>query len=160
MFGLVGKMFGSDKALDAAISGVTKGLDALVYTDEEKAGDAAKERAEARSMIVSWQSATSGQNLARRFIALAIVFIWLLQYVAAMVLSLISVWMGDPVLWQDSADIVGNYAERMNGAVMLILGFYFAAPHLSGIVGAALNKFEKPNKAATKGMAPMEGGNR
>jgi hypothetical protein len=46
--------------MDAAIGGITKGFDALVYTDEEKAGDAAKERSEARSMIVDWMKEHTG----------------------------------------------------------------------------------------------------
>ena len=52
MWATVGKIFGTDKAITAVISNVSKGLDALVYTDEEKAGDAAKDRSEARKMVV------------------------------------------------------------------------------------------------------------
>jgi len=36
----IGKIFGSDKALTSIVDNVSKGLDALVYTDEEKAQDA------------------------------------------------------------------------------------------------------------------------
>jgi hypothetical protein len=66
-----GKIFGTENAINTTISAVKDGLDALVYTDEEKAGDAAKERTQARSMVVDWMQATQGQNLARRLIALA-----------------------------------------------------------------------------------------
>jgi hypothetical protein len=48
LMGILGQLFGSEKVMDAAIGGITKGFDALVYTDEEKAGDAAKERSEAQ----------------------------------------------------------------------------------------------------------------
>ena len=67
-----GKLFGSEKALDGVVSGVTDGLDKLIYTDEERADAAATDRSEARKMVVQWMTATQGQNLARRLISLAI----------------------------------------------------------------------------------------
>ena len=141
MFNVLGKMFGSEKALDGIVKGVTKGLDALVYTDEEKANDAAAARTEARGMVIKWMEATQGQNLARRLLAVMITFIWLFMYVAAMVGSIIAVWVKETEAWHESAQIIGDYAEQMNGAMMLILGFYFAAPHIGSIVKGALDKF-------------------
>ncbi len=47
MLKFIGKLFGSDKSVETIVSGVSRGLDSLVYTDEEKANAAAKERAEA-----------------------------------------------------------------------------------------------------------------
>lgn len=144
MLSVIGKIFGSDKALTSVVDSVSKGLDALVYTDEEKAGDAAKDRAAARSMIITWMASTKGQNLARRLIALSIVFTWLFQYLCSMFLSVIGVWVkptGDINPLIESAQIIGVFAEKMNGAVMLILGFYFAAPYMGSIVQTAMNKF-------------------
>ena len=40
-----GKVFGTDEAIKGAVTAVRDGLDALVYTDEEKAGDAEKSAA-------------------------------------------------------------------------------------------------------------------
>ena len=60
--GFWGKLFGTEKALSGIVDGVTKGLDALVYTDEEKAKDAAADRTEARQMVVGWMAATQGQT--------------------------------------------------------------------------------------------------
>ena len=137
----LGRLFGSEKALDGLVTGAVKGLDALVYTEEERATAAADERAKAREMVLVWMQSTQGQNLGRRLLALIITAVWLLQYVTAMSVSVIAVWMVDPVPWQESAQIVGGYAERMNGAMMLILGFYFAAPHMGPIVETALSKF-------------------
>ena len=141
MFNVLGKMFGSEKALDGIVKGVTKGLDALVYTDEEKANDAAAARTEARGMVIKWMEATQGQNLARRLLAVMITFIWLFMYVAAMIGSIIAVWVENTEGWHESAQIIGDYAEQMNGAMMLILAFYFAAPHMGSIVKGALDKF-------------------
>lgn len=145
----IGKIFGTDKAVESVVNGVSKGLDALVYTDEEKAGDAAKDRAEARSMIIKWIDGSKGQNLARRLIALLIVTIWLLQYLGCLALSVAGVWASSPSKILASAEIVGDSAERMNGAVMLILGFYFAAPYMGGIVQVAMNKFGGQRKIKT-----------
>ena len=142
MFGFIGKLFGSDKAASALIDNVSSGLDKLYYSDEEKADDAAKSRSEARSMILDWMKNTQGQNLARRLIALVVTSIWCLQYVAMMVLSVSAVWVeSESERLIASANVIGGYAESMNGAMMLILGFYFAAPHLGAIAEGALKKF-------------------
>lgn len=136
-----GRIFGTEKALTGIVDGVTSGLDALVYTDEEKASDATKERSEARLMIVKWMESTQGQNLARRLIALSITAVWLLMYLIKSTVAVVSVWVDNPSLWLETAKVVGNSAESMNGAMMLILAFYFAAPHMGDIAKAAMNKF-------------------
>ena len=141
--GFLGKLFGTEKALSGIVDGVTNGLDALVYTDEEKAGDAAKDRSEARQMVVQWMAATQGQNLARRLIALSITGVWLLQYVIAQVSSIISVWSGDPDRWDRASSVMRDGAGDMSAAVMLILAFYFAAPHMGDIAKAVTGKFTK-----------------
>ena len=144
MIKLFAKMFGSEKTLGQTVSAVTNGLDALVYTDEEKAQDAAKERAEARSMVVGWMERTQGQNIARRFIAIVVTLIWAIQYVAAMLIDASSIWM---VEYQkelvDTADSIREGGEQVTGAMMLVLGFYFAAPHLDKVVGGAMSRFSK-----------------
>ena len=137
----IGKVFGTDKAAGKLIDNVSAGLDKLVYTSEEKADDAAKSVTEARMMVIDWMKATSGQNLARRIIALSIVFIWLMQYISCMCLNVVAIWITDSDKVMASADVIGNYAEKMNGAVMLILGFYFAAPYMGKMVEGAMNKF-------------------
>jgi uncharacterized membrane protein YgcG len=141
--GILGKLFGSDKVMDAAIGGITKGFDALVYTEEEKSVDAAKERSEARSMLVEWVKNTQGQNIARRLIALIITAVWLFMYLASAILDVSVVWMEPGIREQvsRSALSIGQRADSMTGAMMLILAFYFAAPHMDKIVGAALGKF-------------------
>lgn len=137
----IGKIFGTDKAAEALINNVSNGLDKIVYTSEEKADAQAESVTEARKMVIKWLEATSGQNMARRLLAMMITTIWLLQYVFMIAMSTISVWVKQPEQFIESARVVGDYAETMKGAVMLILAFYFAAPHMNNIVDAALNKF-------------------
>jgi hypothetical protein len=144
---ILGRIFGSEKVLDAAIGGVTKGLDALVYTDEEKANDAAKERAAARSMVVEWTKNSQGQNIARRLIAIVITGVWLLMYLASTGLEIASIWV-DPELRGaivESSLAIAKRADSMTGAMMLILAFYFAAPHMGKIVEGAMGKFSGEN---------------
>lgn len=145
MFGGIGsffgKLFGTDQALSAVVDGVSNGLDKLIYTDEEKADAAAKDRSEARLMVIEWMRSTQGQNLARRFIALAITGVWLGMYLLSVLFSMIAVWVDDPGKLQESAAIAQTSANDMNPAVMLILAFYFAAPHMGQIASSVVEKF-------------------
>jgi hypothetical protein len=136
-----GKLLGTDKAIESVINHSSNAIDKLIYTSEEKADAVAADRTEFRRMIVDWMANTQGQNLARRLIALVITSIWVLQYLSMMTLSLVSVWVNNPNQFIASSKVIGEYAESMNGAMMLILGFYFAAPHLGKIAEGALNKF-------------------
>ena len=144
--GLLSRIFGTEKALDAAIGGVTRGLDALVYTDEEKAQAAAEERQAARKMVVGWMERTQGQNLARRFIAMTVTGIWAVQYVAAMVIDVVAIWVIDKRLTA-SAESIRDGGDSVTGAMMLVLGFYFAAPHLDKVVGGAMERFNGKKKS-------------
>lgn len=137
-----GRLFGTDTAIEKTIETVSNGLDKLYYTDEEKAEDAQKDRSEARQMVVQWMAATNGQNLARRLLALAITFTWLGMYVIASIGSVISVWVDKPDNWIKSSDMIFGYAKDLNPAVMLILGFYFAAPYMGSIAQGALDKMK------------------
>ena len=146
----IGKIFGTDKAVEAVVNGVSSGLDKLVYTSEEKADDAAKDRSEARQMIIAWMASTSGQNIARRLIALCVVGVWLIQYISMNILSVAAIWFHpvvegiengiNPLI--QSANVIGGYADKMSGAVMLILAFYFAAPYMGSMVQGAMDKFK------------------
>lgn len=144
--GFIGKVFGTDAAIQTTVNAVKDGLDALVYTEEEKATTAAADRAAARSMVVEWMQATSGQNLARRWLAIVITTGWLAQYGSANLFAVIAVFVKEPLSQQmlAASGIMGGYANQMNGAVMLILAFYFAAPHMGQIVDAAMSRFGKP----------------
>lgn len=145
MLGFLGRMFGSDKAVEKTIDTVANGLDKLIYTEEERAEAAAASRTEARSMFIEWVRNSQGQNIARRFLALIIAFTWLSQYILAQIFSIMAIWADEltvPKL-NSSAEIVSSNADAMTGAMMLILGFYFAAPHLGKIVDGAMSRFGK-----------------
>ena len=141
--GLFGKIFGTDKALNSVVDGAVNGIDKLFYTDEEKAEDAAKAKQQAVQHILMWLETTKGQNLARRLIALSIVFTWLFQYWMAMMFNFAAIWVDTATKDQLvlSSDLFKESATDMIPAMMLILGFYFAAPHMGTMAKAALEKW-------------------
>ncbi len=144
-----GRMFGTEKAMNSAVDGLVNGLDALVYTEEERETDAREERKEARGMLIAWLDKSQGQHVARRFLAMCITFTWLSQYFLTAVFNVAAIWAGTPeTRGQLTATgvIVGNNADGMTGAMMLILGFYFAAPHLAAIVEPAMRRFSGDGK--------------
>lgn len=146
-----GKLFGTDEAIRSTVGAVKDGIDALVYTDEEKATDAAKERSEARSMLVEWMNATQGQNLARRLISLAITGVWLLQYVVAQIASSLAIFWGSQAkALNELAKLQLESANDMSPAVMLILAFYFAAPHMGDFAKAVITGFGRKQEQRTK----------
>ena len=140
---LIGRILGTDEAIKAGIDTVASGLDALVYTDEEKAQDHAKAVTEARSMLVGWMEASQGHRLARRIIALSITFSWLALVLVTLGLGALSIVFESTQEFAQIAEITSDSMESMQGAVMLILAFYFAAPHIGDIVKPAMDKFSK-----------------
>lgn len=154
MFGAIGsaigRIFGTDKAAESLVNNVAKGFDKLVYTSEEKAEAHARDVSEARSMVIEWMKTTSGQNLARRVLAFFVAGIWGLFYLASAGVGVGAVWVSDPEAVKNLTEtgrVLGEYANQMNGAMMLILGFYFAAPHLGKVVDTAMAKFSRKEKA-------------
>lgn len=144
---LFGRIFGTEKALNTAVEGISNGIDKLVYTQEERAEQRALLLSEGRQVMIEWLKNSQGQNIARRFLAVLISCTWLAQYAISMLLNMAAIWMPDPTKVMASAQLVGDYAEGMTGAMMLILAFYFAAPHIGEIVGPALNRFGKRPEA-------------
>lgn len=141
-----GRLFGTEEALGKVVDHVANGLDALIYTDEEKATDAAADRSEARKMVVGWMVATQGQNLARRLIALSITGTWLGMYLISTLAGMVGVflqpeWAVSPEKMKALSDIAFGAAVDMNPPVMLILAFYFAAPHMGDIAKAVTGRF-------------------
>jgi hypothetical protein len=91
---------------------------------------------------------TTGQKLARRLIAVSITFVWLLQYIAAWGLVVAAIFV-DPETGErlkEASALTQEHSDGMTGAIMLILSFYFAAPHMDKIVGPAMERFAKTNK--------------
>lgn len=148
MFDWLGKLFGTDKAAASLVDNISSGLDKLVYTDQEKSEDHAKSVTEGRQVLLKWLDSTSGSNLARRLIALVVTGIWAAQYAVSMVLLALVPWLPEyATQMRESAVSLQSSGEAVSSAMALVLGFYFAAPHLGKIVDTAMDGFMNKNKS-------------
>ena len=75
------------------------------------------------------------------------------MFLFATLMSFLAIWVDPAIpadggastaqLMQASAALIDGRTERMTGAVMLILGFYFAAPYMGDLAQGALERFGK-----------------
>ena len=142
MLKLFKRIFGDPKSISETVESVTNSFDKLNFTKQERAVEHNKAVSDAMNMTVRWMETTQGQNLARRMIALSITFSWLLLLFVRITLSVVSVFQKSSAV-TDAASILRESTEEMTPAVMLILGFYFAGPHLKELVGGAVARFNK-----------------
>lgn len=130
--GLLKRVFAGPDQVGAVIDGARKGLDALVFTNEERAAQGIR----AFELVADYMRATEGQNLARRLIAFAVVGLWAFVIVLGVALALLQNALG----WEsDPAGIVfGVLEDHVTWPLGIVLGFYFAT-HL-------LRAYQKPPK--------------
>jgi hypothetical protein len=94
--------------------------------------------------LVGWMEATQGQNLARRLISLAITGVWLMQYIVSQIAASIAIfWGAKASQLNELANLMLKSANDMSPAVMLILAFYFAAPHMGDFAKAVVGRFQE-----------------
>ena len=116
-------IFGAPDTTKSVVDGAIAGLDALVFTDEEKSRAAAG----AAEWYLRYLAATQPQNLARRLIALVIVFLWSLLILVGVAARGIEVYFG-----LEGEDLFSDYLFEVLAAVvmnpfLMVMGFYFAA---------------------------------
>lgn len=119
---LFAAIFGSAEHTKTVLDAGVKGLDALFYTAEEKAENAAR----FGDLYLRYLAATSPQNLARRLIALVVVGLW-----AFLILVGVALWKLDAGY---SAFVFSTLDNIVNLPFTIIVGFYFAA-HIARLVG-------------------------
>lgn len=147
MFGFIAKMFGSAKAGDKIIDGVTNGIDKLWYTDEEKAGDAAQAKREGMAVYMEWLKSTSGSRIARRLLAVGAFTIWSVEHISAVVLRICAIWADDATKLTEAATFLRETANEQNALVGIVFAFYFGGPVL---VDASANMLKKWTGTETK----------
>jgi hypothetical protein len=113
-------LFGSPDAAVKTAGAIAKGIDAMVFTDEEKA----EHKAKAMEWLGKYMESTQGQNLARRMIAMVVTIQWAVLLNIAVLLQLLE------------ADTKSQYVfkvmdECVNEAFMLVMIFYFGARMLA-----------------------------
>ena len=147
MIKLFKRIFGSTDVLKETITVVKDAGDAMWYTDEEKATDRLRRAEQVDKVLIDWMDSTKGQNLSRRFIAMLVSFLWVFLFIVSWVFEITSVWneLSTEAL-ADTSAITQKYLEQSTGAMMLVLGFYFAATYMKDVVSTALSKFSGDKK--------------
>jgi len=111
--GILKRIFGRPEDASKIIDGATAGLDKIFFTKEE--------RADANQKLSDWYlkylAATEGQNLARRFIALLVVGLWVVLILFGVVVRYFSV---------DYSEFVFTVlVEVVMQPFSIIIAFYF-----------------------------------
>ena len=96
---------------------IAKGIDASILTNQEKV-----------QFLIEYNRATSGQNLARRFIALTVTFTYMFFLISGWILSFFNMELSDFVF--RVAD------ENLNASFQIVIAFYFG----SGMIDRARAK--------------------
>ena len=117
---MLGWLFGNSKAADKAVDGIYDGLDALVFTDEEKSVAAQK----ILDFKIEYAKHTQNQSISRRIISVGVTLMWVSVGIATLVAQALG------------ASVFAEYAFKFLVDVVMtpfsiIVGFYFAA-HIVG----------------------------
>ncbi|WP_444905332.1 hypothetical protein ACJJIU_22170 (plasmid) [Microbulbifer sp. CnH-101-E] len=121
------RLWGSEKALEKGADALIKTGDALFYTAEEKAQDSDQRNAQVREFLLQWIKSTSGQNIARRLIAIAFSAVYLLLVLLVAALSILSALAGqDGNALAAAASAAWGLLVEVTSLQGLIMFFYFA----------------------------------
>jgi len=107
------RIFASPDDATKVIDSATKGLDKLFFTKEEKADANAK----LSEWYLKYLAATESQNIARRFIAIIVVFLWALLVVFGVAIRWLSYEMSD-FIFKVLTDVIMQ-------PFSIVIGFYF-----------------------------------
>lgn len=122
-------LFGSPDAAVKTAGTIAKGLDSLVYTDQEKA----ENRGKAAEWLTKYMEATQGQNLARRYIATIVTVEWALLVNAGVFLMLFGL--------KEKSDFVFKVLDEcVNEVFMIVMIFYFSARMIAGAIAGKPDK--------------------
>lgn len=113
------------------IKGARDGLDALVFTDEEKS----KMSVEAFRLYLEWIEATKGHNVSRRFIAVVVVLLWAFLVLLEVTFKVIETLTG--IMEGTSEYVFQVLSQQVSIPFATVVGFYFATQLLQRAIGAA-----------------------
>lgn len=116
MKGILGKIFGSDKAISKALDGAYNGVDKLVFTEEEKA-----DRFERLLKLYE------PFKLAQRLLAVIFSVPWALGWIIAFVMA---------AFGQEITELKALLSGQMGSIVLTINAFYFGGGALEGLIKA------------------------
>lgn len=116
MLSAIAGLFGSGKTVEKGLDMVSNGLDALVFTDEEKTVANQK----VLDWKLKWIAATGPQSVARRVISYIIVGLWAYVLMLAVHFHIIGFTKEAEFLFKVLRDV-------LHWPFITIVGFYFAA---------------------------------
>ena len=118
------RIFATPDDASKIVDGAVKGLDALVFTDEERS------RADAKlaEWYLKYLSATEGQNLARRLIAMVVVFVWSGLLALGLLARFVEVWFQRELVERTyplSDFVFTVLVDIVLTPFSIVIGFYF-----------------------------------
>ena len=114
--GLFSILAGSSKSVDKIVDAGINGVDAMFYTDEEKAQHKAKMQELYFKFVEISANESTTQSVSRRMICMPVVYVWLALIIANVCASLFA-----PAL--DTATI-SDTIKQMNTPALAAIGFY------------------------------------
>ena len=151
MWSLLGRIFGGKKAAETLVDTGLGLIDKAFYTKEEKAEDHLRERVEAAKAVTAWLQVSGGPNLARRFIAMGIFLMWFMLWGLSVVIDIGTIFVADALTREVMDQVVvrtRDYANDINAEMLLVLGYYFAAPQIDKFAAPMAQKLA--SKIASK----------
>jgi len=130
MFGVLGKIFGTSDVTSKAIDSISDGVDAMFYTDEEKAENY-KKLIELKSKVrIDELKAYHPYKLAQRVLAFSFVGVYLFVMMNGIIGSLYGLVDMNNV--QDAIKFANSM--YLGEITLTIVAFYFGSGAISGIV--------------------------
>jgi len=139
MFKWLGKIFASDNAVEQGLTLIDKAF----YTGQEKAGDKQLAADKKDQLLINWLEASRGANVARRFIAFSVTILWMFFLIFSWGSSQFAIWSDTFTKEKIEMMVKVNvpYLDQSTSAMMLVMGFYFAAPFMGDIAKGAMARF-------------------
>ena len=136
---------------DVAGNVVEKGLgmlDKAFYTDQEKAEDARIAKKALVDEYLRWLEATSGQNRARRALALLVASLWAFTWFVSLMLDVIAPWISPDISEEIrlSSSVLKSAASDMTVMFGMVMTFYFTVRPAAGLIDAFKAKHTKPKE--------------
>ena len=123
MWSVFSSIFAGGDTTNKVVDGIIDGTDALFFTDEEKSRAGQK----ILDFKLAYAKATSGQNIARRFIAVAVTIVWFVLLITAIIAYATGFESFAGYLFKVMTDVVLQ-------PFSIIIGFYFLA-HMVRSIG-------------------------
>jgi len=139
-------MFGTPKAFEETaktvnntIDWIGKGIDAAVYTSEEKAAYLQSNNKSIREMILKLQDEYTPRSITRRIIACFVVGVFVLHTNIAILFTLLGALYPKIVngvnVWDKTLDITLALLGQEANMVLIVVFFYFGYYGVSNVVG-------------------------